>query len=102
MSTSKKIKMEDSDSLNKELVTLVIEKTLINAGRETYDKVIEKLKNEHHCDLSDCYRNPNYLSQVLKDVYATDANIIVESIKKELRKFKREKNIAKFLDAICQ
>jgi hypothetical protein len=94
--------MEDKESLNKELVTLVIEKTLLNAGRETYDKVIEKLKNEYRCELSDCYRNPNYLSQVLKGGYGSDANIIVESIKKELRKFKQEQNIAKFLDVICQ
>ena len=94
--------MEDKESLNKELVTLVIEKSLINAGRETYDKVIEKLRNEYRCDLSDCYLNPNYLSQVLKDVYAGDIKIIVESIRKELRRFKQEKNIARFLDVICQ
>jgi hypothetical protein len=51
----------DNDLVKKALVSLVIETTLLEIGKETYDKVVRDLHKKYHCYLPDCYITLNTL-----------------------------------------
>ena len=82
------------------LATWAIEKTLLDLGKPTYDKVVDILKNEHHCYLTDCYKHPEYLNAVLKKLSADSSVAIVVSITSELKEFLYKEPIRRFVEAI--
>jgi hypothetical protein len=92
----------DNNLVQKGLVCLIIESTLIKIGKPTYDRVIHDLYEKHHCYLTDCYEHPEYLSEILKQLYGNAHDIIVKSINKQLEEFSYQKPIKRFLEAISQ
>lgn len=90
------------DKVRKGLVSLVIEKTLLDIGVDTYNKVIDELKKRYQCYLPDCYDHPEYLNDILQDLYGNAYMPIINSISKELEAFSYQKPIAKFIEAIRQ
>ena len=91
--------LENKDAYNI-LTTWAIEKTLLDLGKPTYDKVTEMLKNEYHCYLTDCYRHPEYLNVVLKQLPDDSHVAIVVSITNELKEFLYKEPIRRFVEAI--
>ncbi len=92
----------DNDLVKKALVSLVIETTLLEIGKETYDKVVHDLYKKHHCYLPDCYDHPEYLSEILKDLYGNAHNVVVEKINKQLEGFSYHKSILHFVQILNQ
>jgi hypothetical protein len=87
------------DLAHKGLVCLVIESTLLKIGKPTYDKVVHDLnKNSHY--LTDCYEHPEYLDEVLKELYGNAHDVIVQSINKQLEEFSYQEPIKRFLKVI--
>ena len=76
--------------------------TLLEIGKETYNKVIRDLYKKHHCYLFDCYERPEYLREILKELYGNTHDVVVEKIKKQLREFSYQKPIERFLEVISQ
>jgi hypothetical protein len=93
---------EDQNKINKAMVSIVIEKVLLNFGKAAYDKVIEILNKEYHCGLTDCYEHPEYLHKVLKKFFGNASNVVIESIKENLEEYKQQKQVAKFLKVISR
>jgi hypothetical protein len=87
--------------VQKGLVTLVIEMTLLEIGKPTYEKVVHDLYIKYHCYLSDCYKHPEYLSEILKELYGNAHDVIVAKINKQLE-FSYQKPIEKFLKVLSQ
>ena len=79
-----------------------MEMTLLEIGKETYDKVIDDLYKKYHCYLSDCYEHPEYLREILRKLYGNTHDIVVEKIKKQLGEFSYQKSIERFLEVISQ
>ena len=70
-------------------------------GRPVYEKVVDRLYNEYHCYLTDCYVHPEYLSQILKDIFGFASWIIIKSINEDLKEFRNKKDsIARFLEIV--
>ena len=92
----------DNDLVKKALVSLVIETTLLEIGKETYDKVVHDLYKKYYCYLPDCYDHPEYLSAILKDVYGVSYKQVIKSINKQLEDFGHHEPIARFLKVISQ
>ena len=86
----------------KALVVLAIEKTLLEVGRPTYDEVLSKLNKDYHCYLSDCYENPEYLSNVLKELYGQSRLAMIASIRKYLAEMNSQEDIANFIIKISE
>lgn len=86
----------------KAFVTLTIETVLLDMGKPTYNKVINKLYNDYHCYLPDCYENPKYLSRVLKELYGQSHLTIIESIKKQLGEMSTQPEINNFIMKISE
>ncbi len=92
--------MVDSDNAMKALVTLAIEKTLLDLGEPVYDKVVGTLYKKYRCLLPDCFEKPEYLNAVLKELYVESYNEIVNSIQQELKEFVDNKRIERFLQVL--
>lgn len=88
-----------SDS-NKVTVALCIEVVLMRRSGDAYYRVISKLRSLYDCEIGDCYDKPQYLKNVLKDVYENDYKSIVEEIKLELGDSINNKGIATFLETL--
>ncbi len=76
--------------------------TLLEIGKETYNKVIHDLYKKHHCYLSDCREHPEYLRDILRELYSDTHDAVVEKIKEQLGEFSYQKSIEKFLEIISQ
>ena len=92
----------DDYKIRKALVTLAIEKSLLDVSKPLYDKVVETLRKEHNCYLPDCYEHPEYLKQILEKLYGKAHSKIVISIQKNLEEFSYVPPIKEFLRVISQ
>ena len=88
------------NELERVLVRLYIEKALLEKGIFAYDSVSENLYENYECYLEDCYEHPEYLTNVLKNLYEDDARDVILSIKNDLKDFSRYKRIARFLEVL--
>lgn len=92
----------DMDVAKKALVSLVIEKSLLEIGKPLYDNVVTYLEKEHDCFIPDCYEHPEYLVEVLKKLYGNAYRTIVKSINEQLEEFSYSRPITRFLEVIAQ
>ncbi len=92
--------MFDSKDPMKALVTLAIEKTLLDIGKPVYEKVADSLYKKYHCYIPDCFEKPEYLKAVLKELYGESYNEIINSIEQELKEVIENKKIEKFLQVL--
>lgn len=88
------------DKVRHGLVSLVLEKTLLDIGSDTYCRVKDDLKKKYQCYLTDCYEHPEYLHSILKDLYGDSYRQIVQSINERLEEFSYQKPIAKFIELL--
>lgn len=86
--------------IQKSLVLLAIEKTLLDFNVLTYDLVIRRLEENYHCGLSDCYERPYYLQHVLHELFGNGSNTIMKNIIKYLDEFSNQEQIKRFIDVI--
>ncbi len=84
------------------LVSMVLEKTLLDIDSSTYCKVKDELKQRYRCQLTDCYAHPEYLISILKDMYGDSYKHIIKSINKQLEEFSYQKPIEKFIESLDQ
>ena len=94
--------IDNNKILLKSLVSLSIEKTLLGIGKPEYEKVVNKLREDHKCSLPDCFDNPEYLKRVLCDLFGKSYDCILECIKENLAKFKSEELVQKFLTVMTK
>ncbi|HWY35836.1 MAG TPA: hypothetical protein VNX68_14430, partial [Nitrosopumilaceae archaeon] len=72
---------EDQNKIYKAIVNMVIEKNLLDMGQATHDQVLLSLREKYHCYLPDCYEHPEYLHEILKELYGNASNVVIKSIK---------------------
>ena len=89
--------MRDKDNLFGTLVSLAIEQTLIDFNPVVLDQVATRLYEKYHCKIEDCYRHPDYLCDVLKELFGNGYNSILTSIRAKLDEFSYQETISKFL-----
>jgi transcriptional antiterminator len=90
----------DQNQLRKAIVTLTVEKVLLNIGQPVYEKTVKQLTKDYSCYLPDCYEHPEYLNKVLKKIFGNAHVTIVDAIKKELNEYITEKPVEIFVTAI--
>lgn len=90
------------NEVKKALVGLAIEKTLLSFGKPTYEKVIDILNKKYHCYLPDCYEHPEYLSEILQNLYGNVSRQIIITINKELEEYSYSAPVERFLEVISK
>jgi len=94
--------MLDPHDNMKALTTIVIGKTLLEMGTPVYDKVARRLYEKYHCYIPDCFEKPEYLKEVLKELYGASHKVIIYSIENELKEFTNDKKTESFLQILIK
>ena len=84
------------------IVGWTIELVLLNLHPSFKDEVEQKLSEYHRCTVYDCYKHPEYLVQVIKELYGNSYRAITDSIKLKLRPFGTYEPVKSFFDKICE
>lgn len=92
--------MNQQNLMHKELVSTVIEKTLLKIGLQVYCKITEILRNECHCDIQDCDENPECLRYALEKIFGKAKYSIIQEINKDLSKSTRNYIIDRFITVL--
>lgn len=90
------------DEISRALISVVIEKVLLDVGKSSYDKVVNMLNKNYGCFLPDCYSHPEYLSAILKDIFGASSDTIIENIKAQLKEMMHQERIARFVEVISK
>lgn len=90
----------ESKNILQILTAWAIEKTLLDIGKPTFDKVVDMLKDEYQSSIEDCYEHPEYLNKVLSKLPDDSRVAIVVSITNELKEFLYKEPIRRFVEAI--
>jgi len=88
--------------IRKALVTLAIEEVLTDVNMVVLEEVKRRLYKNYKCYIPDCFDNPQYLKDVLEELYGNSHWTIIESVTKKLSEFDRQKEISSFLTVICR
>lgn len=89
-----------SDYTKKVFVDIAIQKALLESGSVTLEKVSNQLFEIYHSNLSECYDNPEYLREVLKDVFGNSHTKIIDIIKTQLQSVSHHKQVKAFLQKL--
>ena len=84
----------------KTIVVLAIEHTLLKISKNTLEKVQGELHQKYKCSISDCYEHPEYLSEILKDLFGNSYHEVVRDVNRYLDEFAYQRPIAEFLAKI--
>ena len=83
------------------IVGWTIELVLLNL-HPSYKEEVEKKLSELGCTVYDCYKHPQYLVQVIKELYGNSYSAITDLIKLTLRPFGTYAPVKSFFDKICE
>jgi hypothetical protein len=86
--------------IKKALVSLAIENALLDIGKPVLEEVERSLYKDYGCYVPDCYEHPEYLKNILHNLYGSSYLNIVKAIQKNLGEFEYQKPIEKFLKVI--
>ena len=92
--------MPGNSKMFKSLVTVSVEKALLEIGKFELDSVVYRLKENYNCEISDCLDHPEYLKQILCDIYGNSHEEIIKSIHESFQKTNLEKPLVDFLAVI--
>lgn len=97
------IVFEATDSqIKKALVTICVEEALLQIGKPVLNEVERALYSEFECFLPDCLDHPEYLKQVLENLYGQASLNIIKSIHKHLDEYSSPEPIQQFLTVISK
>lgn len=82
------------------LITLSLEKSLLEMGTPVLEKVTNRLYKKYHAYLTDCYEHPDYLKNVLAEIFGGTSTVIFNKIAMELNEFSYQKPIEQFLTVL--
>ncbi|MCE9651484.1 MAG: hypothetical protein K8Q89_00230 [Nitrosarchaeum sp.] len=89
--------MKDMDKVTAALVSMTISQSLYDISVALHDDVGYNLYLKHKCYFHDCLEHPDYLVDVLKQVFGDGYLSIVNNINKKLEEFSYQKPINEFL-----
>ena len=81
---------------------LVIEQALLHMGKPSYDKVEALLYKKYSYTIADSCDNPQYLCEILKEVFGKSYLEIINSIETRLTDFRHEPIIDEFVSKISK
>ena len=93
---------DSENQMKKTMVTLALKNTLLELGIQEYDKVEDLLRKQHNCTLEECYENPEYLRNILKDLFGDSYPDILNSLSENMKNISKEDSIKNFLGVLDQ
>jgi two-component system chemotaxis response regulator CheY/two-component system response regulator (stage 0 sporulation protein A) len=92
--------LDSENQMKKTMVTLALKNTLLELGIEEYDKVISLLQKDHNCTLEDCFENPEYLKNILKNLFGESYPDILNSLSENMKSIPSQQSVQEFLQVL--
>ncbi|HUU47216.1 MAG TPA: response regulator [Nitrosopumilaceae archaeon] len=92
--------LDSENHMKKIMVTLAIKNTLLELGIHEYDKIVSLLQKEHSCTLEDCYENPEYLRNILKDLFGDSYPDILNSLSENMKEILTHQTVKDFFQVL--
>lgn len=92
--------LDSEELMKKTMVTLALKNTLLELGVQEYDKVMSLLQKDYNSTLEDCYENPEYLRQILQDLFGDSYQDILSSLNENMKEISSQKEIKDFLQVL--
>lgn len=90
----------DLDNVNPALVSLAIERTLLDISEAVLEDTGKQLYKKYNCYFYNCLEHPEYLVDVLQNKFGDSHLSIILSINKKLEEFDYKEQIKNFLTEI--
>ena len=92
---------DSEQHMKKTMVTLALKNTLLQLGIQELDKVIDLLHKDYNCTLEDCYEYPQYLKQVLHDLFGDSyRDYVLNSLTENMKDIMSQQSIKEFLQEL--
>ncbi len=86
--------------MKKTLVTLALKNTLLELGVQEFDKVVSMLRKDFNASLEDCFENPEYLKQILQDLFGDSYPDVLSSLNENMKEISSQQDIKDFLQVL--
>ena len=93
--------MPGQNDIFKSVVTVSVEKALLEIGKFELDSVVYRLKENYNCEIADCLEHPEYLKQILCELFGNSHEVILNSIQTSFHKTRMEVPLENFLEVLC-
>ena len=92
--------LDSENQMKKTMVTLAIKNTLLELGIQEYDKIVSLLQKDYTCTLEDCYENPEYLRNILKDLFGDSYPDILNSLSENMKDILSQQSVKDFFQVL--
>jgi len=92
--------LDSENQMKKTMVTLAIKNTLLELGIHEYDKIVSLLQKDYSCTLEDCYENPEYLRNILKDLFGKSYPDILNSLSDNMKEILTQQSVKEFFQVL--
>ncbi len=92
--------LDSENQMKKTMVTLALKNTLLELGIQEYDKVVSLLQKDYSCTLEDCYENPEYLRNILKDLFGDSYPDLLSSLSENMKNIVSQPSVKDFLQVL--
>ena len=89
--------MYNHTNTNQELITVAVEHALLQMGKPEIEMVEYSLKNDYNCTIGDCLEHPEYLKQVLNQLFDYCCEDILSTIEYVVKGGNVDSQVKKFL-----
>ncbi len=91
---------DTENQMKKTMVTLALKNTLLELGIQEYDKVVSLLQKDYNCSLEDCFENPEYLRNILKDLFGESYPDILNSLSGNMKDILSQQSVKDFFHVL--
>ncbi|MDH3278422.1 MAG: response regulator [Nitrosopumilus sp.] len=92
--------LDSENQMKKIMVTLALKNTLLELGIHEYDKIVSLLQKDYSCTLEDCYENPEYLRNILKDLFGDSYPDILNSLSENMKDILTHQSVKDFFQVL--
>ncbi len=92
--------MHDHTNMERELITVAVEHALLQMGTAELEMVEYSLKNNYNCTIGDCLEHPEYLKQVLKELFGYCCEDILSTIEYVVKGGNVDSQVKNFLTVL--
>lgn len=86
-----------SKEMDKDMIHVIIEAKLLKIGVDALETVGNTLQEKYGCHFGDCYEHPEYLKEILEDIFGESHYTIINSIVGEIKKNNLDEQLCDFI-----
>ena len=89
-------------SIKKIMMSVSVYMALLDLGMDDFERIRQKLYDYYGRNISDCYNHPEYLKEVLEELYGNKSEEIVKSIRKYFGNEEEKESDTSFLGVLSE